>query len=649
MNSSQLLWLLPLLPLTGSLVLGSISLATASRPQGASERLIGVLAVLFPALAFLLTATLAAGLPLGESLRQTVSPWIVADHITVNFGFLFDDLSRIMLLFITGIGSLITLYSVGYMHGDRGFTRFMAYLNLFLFSMVTLVLSDNLVLTFLGWEGVGLCSYLLIGFWHKDPANVVAANKAFLVNRVGDLGFLLGIFALIALAGSAGISYPELRDWLRNPLNADFIVGQGHVLIIMATFFLFWGCTAKSAQIPLLTWLPDAMAGPTPVSALIHAATMVTSGIYLVARLSDLFVLSPLVMVLITLAGLGTAMWAAIAGLFQDDIKKVLAYSTVSQLGFMFLAVGCGAFDSAIFHVFTHAFFKAALFLGAGSVIHALAGNQDLRFMGGLAKKLPITFGILAAGWISIIGIPGTAGFWSKDLLLEKVYASGPIGPVLYFLALATAVLTAIYMTRMMVLTFAGSFRGDHHTLEHAHESPWTMQVPMIVLAVGSLLAGFLWAGLIPGLDLFERTLSSVVGVAQSAKHGAEHHGPSPWIFAIAGTAAAFVGALLGYLGYGRKAPSTLGAASPQGFGKRWTLAFDSLHLIVIFPTKALAWISDMVVQPLFERTQIVLGYMASGTGDAIRKLQQPSLRIQLGMAIAGAVILTASILKEVL
>lgn len=647
MNSSNILWLLPLLPLTGTLVLGGISLATAQRSQGASERLIGILAVLFPTLAFVLTAFLAANLPLGQALRQTVAPWILADQLSVSFGFLFDDLSRIMLLFITGIGSLITLYSVGYMHGDRGFARFMAYLNLFLFSMVTLVLSDNLVLTFLGWEGVGLCSYLLIGFWHKDPANAVAANKAFLVNRVGDLGFLLGMFALIALAGNAGISYPELRDWLRNPLNGELIAGNGHVLIVMATFFLFWGCTAKSAQIPLLTWLPDAMAGPTPVSALIHAATMVTSGIYLVARLSDLFILSPLVMVLITLAGLGTAMWAAIAGLFQDDIKKVLAYSTVSQLGFMFLAAGCGAFDSAIFHVFTHAFFKAALFLGAGSVIHALAGDQDLRRMGGLAKKLPLTFLILVSGWISIIGIPGTAGFWSKDLLLEKVYASGPIGPVLYALALGTAILTAVYMTRMMVLAFAGTFRGDHHTLEHAHESPWTMQVPMILLAVGSLLAGFLWAGLIPGADIFERTLSSVVGVAQSVKLSTEHHGPSPWVFALAGTAAALVGAASGWFFYGRKAPSIEGEPAPRGFGKRWTMAFDSLHLVAVLPTKALAWVSDIVVQALLERTQIVFGYMAAGAGTAIRKLQQPSLRIQLGMAIAGAVVLMASILKE--
>lgn len=644
-SQSNYLWILPLLPLLGSAILGAIALATSHHEKGANEHRTGFLAVLFPALAFILTAFLSLQLEIGHSLRQVVAPWIVADAITVNFGFLFDDLSRIMLLFITGIGSLITLYSVGYMHGDRGFTRFMAYLNLFLFSMITLVLADNLVLTFLGWEGVGLCSYLLIGFWHKEAANGAAANKAFLVNRAGDLGFLLGIFALMTLAGPAGISYTELREWLHNPLNAEILAGQGQVLVVLAAFFLFWGCTAKSAQIPLLTWLPDAMAGPTPVSALIHAATMVTSGVYLVTRMSDLFVLSPAIMHMIAFVGLGTAMWAAISGLFQDDIKKVLAYSTVSQLGFMFLAAGCGAFDAAIFHVFTHAFFKATLFLGAGSVIHALAGEQDLRKMGGLAKTLPRTFLILVFGWVSIIGIPGTAGFWSKDLLLERVYNAPFMGHTLYYAALATAVLTAIYMTRMMVLAFMGKYRGDEHVKAHAHESPWTMQLPMWILAIGSLLAGFLWAGMIPGADLFGRTLSSIVGDAQRIAVGAEHEGPSAFVFAVLGTAAAVIGLLTSFIIFTKFVPSPVGLPAPRGFGKVWTFAFDSLHALFIKPTRALAWVLQTIVQSLFEALQNAIGLFAIQTSDLLRKLQSGSIRLQLGLSVGLTLLIAVAIL----
>jgi len=640
---SPYLWLIPTLPLTGALVLGALSLANSRKEHGIKESLAGILGVLFPALAFLVTVLFAYNMPIGQAMRNTLGPWISVDQIQVNFGFLFDDLSRIMLLFITGIGALITLYSTGYMHGDRGFARFMSYLNLFLFCMIMLVLSDNLVLTFLGWEGVGLCSYLLIGFWHRDAANGAAANKAFLVNRAGDLGFLLGIFALITLVGPSGISYPELKAWLLDPINAGFIAGPGSIVIFFATFFLFWGCTAKSAQIPLLTWLPDAMAGPTPVSALIHAATMVTSGVYLVTRLSDLFVLSPAIMSLISMVGLATAMWAAVAGLFQDDIKKVLAYSTVSQLGYMFLAAGCGAFDAAIFHVFTHAFFKATLFLGAGSVIHALAGEQDLRKMGGLIKSIPQTFLILAFGWISIIGIPGTAGFWSKDLLLEKVYVSGPHGPILYAFALFTAVLTALYMTRMMVLTFAGSFRGDPHVKSHAHESPLSMRLPMWILAIGSLFAGFFWAGLIPGADLFGRALESITGHAQMVYNGgAEHHGPSALIFGIAGTAAALLGLLSGYITYTKRIPSTAGTPGPHGFAKRWTLAFDSVHSLVIVPTKALAWVLGSIVQTLIEGTLTVLGFFALDTGVYLRKLQQPGVRMQIGLSLGLGLVIIA-------
>jgi len=648
-TSSNLLFWIPLFPLLGTFVLGGIALWSAHRNTQPSEKTVGILAVAFPALAFLMTTGLALSMPIGSGLRQILFPWISSDMLHVNFGFLFDDLSRIMLLFITGIGSLITLYSTGYMHGDRGFARFMAYLNLFLFSMITLVLADNLVLTFLGWEGVGLCSYLLIGFWHHDSANGAAANKAFLVNRAGDLGFLLGIFALITLAGSSGISYVELKAWLASVRLEDLLQGHNHVLIVLATFFLFWGATAKSAQIPLLTWLPDAMAGPTPVSALIHAATMVTSGVYLVARLSDLFVLSHFVMNMIAVIGLATAVWAAVTGLLQNDIKKVLAYSTVSQLGFMFLAAGCGAFDAAIFHVFTHAFFKATLFLGAGSVIHALSGEQDLRRMGGLTRKLPRTFLFLVLGWVSIIGIPGTAGFWSKDLLLERVYSSGPNGHLLYYIALATAVLTALYMTRMMVLAFAGKYRGDHHVLDHAHESPLSMSIPMAILAAGSVLVGFFWAGMIPGLDLFGRALAPITAHAQEVFLSSEQEGPAAWVFGLVGTCAALIGAGAGFGIFRKFIPAASASSAPVGWARRWTLLFDSVHALVIKPTQGLAWLLQVIVQPLFEGMNWVAGLFAFDSSAVIRKIQAPGIRLQLGFALGSGLVLSVLIFRGII
>lgn len=643
MNATLPLWLIPALPLAGSVVLGTIALASAKSTKGPEEGITGFLAVLFPVLSFIATVVLALGLPTGESFRTNIGTWFEAADVTVRLGFLFDSLSRVMLLFITGIGSLITLYSTGYMHGDRGFARFLAYIQLFLFSMIVLVLADSLPLTFLGWEGVGLCSYLLIGFWHKDPANNKAANKAFIVNRVGDVGFLLGMFTLVSLGGSALLDYTELASWFTSAATQSLLTdGTVQALVTLAAFLLFFGCTGKSAQIPLLTWLPDAMAGPTPVSALIHAATMVTSGVYLLARLSQLFVHAPVVMGLISAVGLVTALWAAIAGLVQDDIKKVLAYSTVSQLGFMFMAAGVAAFDVAIFHVFTHAFFKAALFLGAGSVIHALGGEQDLRKMGGLAKKLPSTFLIMLLSWAAIIGLPGFAGFWSKDMILERLYVSGPFGPAMYVVALATAALTAVYMTRLIVLTFFGSYRGDKHTLEHAHESPATMQLPMWILATGSVLAGYLWAGLIPGLDLFERSLRPVVGIAQSIFHAemSEHH-VSPWFFAIAGTAVAVLGALGCWKYFTTHVPRTAGKPGPHGWGRSWTFAFDSLHAAVGLLPLRVAGLLAGAVNFVLMRTQWTVAQIPEIAGDGLKALQQGRVRVQIALSLLGALVLT--------
>jgi len=639
----NLLWLLPALPLLGAIVNGALSLAGSGTEKGPSRPLSGFLGTLASGSSFVLALLLALRLHPGEVFTQAPWTWIDAGSFKVSFGFAFDSLTAMMLLFITGIATLIHLYSIGYMSEDRGFARFFSYLNLFLASMIVLVLGSNMLMTFIGWEGVGLCSYLLIGFWHHDHANGDAARKAFLVNRAGDLGFLLGTFALMSLMGSqASLEYSVITAWFRDAAHISLLgTGTGAGLLTAATLLIFLGCTGKSAQIPLLTWLPDAMAGPTPVSALIHAATMVTSGVYLLARLSSVFVLSPLTMSVITGIGIATALWAAIAGLFQNDIKKVLAYSTVSQLGYMFVAAGIGSFDGALFHVFTHAFFKAALFLGAGSVIHAIHGEQDMRRMGGLAKKLPLTFAVMAAGWYAILGLPLGAGFWSKDMILEKAFEHSPL---LYAFGLLGAVVTALYMTRLMVLTFFGRSR-DEHAAAHAHEAPLTMALPLLVLGLGALTVGFFWAGMIPGMDSFRQMLEPVLGPAQQAlAHGGEEHHGSAMLFAAVGTLAALVGASAAWKIWGGNAKAeAVGSSAPKGFGAHWTYLFDYLHALVILPTKALSWIGDKIVQTVvFGGLIALLQFLVELLGEAVRALQRPRLRVNLGVSLAGLVLLIA-------
>jgi NADH-quinone oxidoreductase subunit L len=631
------LWLLPALPLLGAILNGTLSLASTDTPNGPSRGLSGFIGTMASGLAFVLTAVLALSIRNDEAIRQVCWTWIDAGSFKVNFGFAFDSLTAMMLLFITGIGTLIHLYSIGYMAEDRGFARFFAYLNLFMASMIVLVLGSNMLMTFIGWEGVGLCSYLLIGFWHHEPANGDAARKAFLVNRAGDLGFLLGAFALMALMGSnASLEYSAIAAWFRDSANASILAsGTGAGLLTAACLLIFLGCTGKSAQIPLLTWLPDAMAGPTPVSALIHAATMVTSGVYLISRMSDMFVRSPLTMSVVAGIGIATALWAAIAGLFQNDIKKVLAYSTVSQLGFMFVAAGIGAFDAALFHVFTHAFFKAALFLGSGSVIHALHGEQDIRKMGGLWKKLPLTFGVMAAGWYAILGLPLGAGFWSKDLILEKAFVHSPL---LYVLGLSGAVITALYMTRLMVLTFFGKSR-DEHAAAHAHEAPVSMAVPLLILGLGAVGAGFFWAGMIPGMDAFQVMISPVLSPAQGfLSHGTGEHHVSALLFAAIGTLAALVGATAAWKIWGGNAKvEAIGSSAPKGFGAHWTNLFDYVHALVIWPTKAVSWIFDKVVQTVvFGGSIALVQFIVELVGDCVRSLQRPRLRVNLGLSLAG-------------
>ncbi|WP_428328615.1 NADH-quinone oxidoreductase subunit L [Mucilaginibacter sp.] len=468
------IWLIPLLPLAGFIING---IGRNTLPKAA----IGFIGSVLVLISFGLSV--AAFLQIkstGHQIDVTLFNWFSAGSVNVSFAFLIDQLSSIMLLIITGVGFLIHLYSVGYMKDDAGFGKFFAYLNLFIFFMLLLVLGSNYLIMFIGWEGVGLCSYLLIGFWYTNPDYADAAKKAFIMNRIGDLGFIIAIFLIMIVFGSANYA-----DVFKLAGTHEYS-GTPYVLI---TMLLFVGAVGKSAQLPLFTWLPDAMAGPTPVSALIHAATMVTAGIYMIARSNILFTLAPVTLHVIAIVGLTTAVIAALIALSQTDIKKVLAYSTVSQLGYMFLGLGVGAYTGAFFHVLTHAFFKALLFLGAGSVIHAASGEQDMRKMGGLKGKLPITFATMMIGTLAISGIPPFAGFFSKDEILAHAFMQST---TMYVIGVITAMFTAFYMFRMMYLTFYGKFRGTHDQEHHLHESPVSMTIPLIVLAVLSIAGGFI-------------------------------------------------------------------------------------------------------------------------------------------------------------
>lgn len=470
----KLVWLVPLLPLIGFLIIGLFG-------KNLSKGLVGTIGsgVILGAFAVAVGIFLELNGSVEKQFTINLFSWISAGKLSVPFSFLVDPLSSLFLMIITGIGFLIHLYSIGYMSHDEGFARFFAYLNLFVFFMLLLVLGSNYLIMFVGWEGVGLCSYLLIGFWFKNTAYNNAAKKAFVMNRIGDLGFLLGILLIFVTFGS--ISYAEVFE------QAKHFVGNNTVITAI-TLLLFVGAMGKSAQLPLFTWLPDAMAGPTPVSALIHAATMVTAGIYMVARSNILYTLSPTAMEVVAIIGACTALFAATIGLAQNDIKKVLAYSTVSQLGYMFLALGVGAYTGAVFHVMTHAFFKALLFLGAGSVIHAMSGEQDIRRMGGLKKYIPITHITFLLGTLAIAGCPPFSGFFSKDEILAHAFEHSPI---LWIAGVLGAAMTTFYMFRLYFLTFHGKFRGTHDQEHHLHESPSNMTIPLIVLAILSVIGGF--------------------------------------------------------------------------------------------------------------------------------------------------------------
>ncbi len=502
---SELSIALVLLPLLGFLFLGLFGARLKN------EKIIGFLGSAAVGISFILAlfifAQMAAAGPEQRKYTVNLFTWFSAftgspGGLSISAAYQIDQLSILLTLIVTGVGFLIHIYSIGYMHGDPGFWRFFAYMNLFIFTMLNLVLADNFVLMFLGWEGVGLCSYLLIGFWYEKKPAGDAAKKAFIVNRIGDIGFLLGMFLIFAAFGS---------------LNFDTVfagassVSRNNSTMLWICLLLFLGATGKSAQIPLFVWLPDAMAGPTPVSALIHAATMVTAGVYMIARCSILYAAAPAALTVVAVVGAATAIFAATIGLVQNDIKKILAYSTISQLGYMFLALGVAAFSAGIFHLMTHAFFKALLFLGSGAVIHAMHEEQDIQKMGGLKKYLPVTYRTFLIGAIAISGIPPLAGFFSKDEILWKT-ATGDQGSwLLWFVGLLGAILTAFYMFRLVTLTFEGEPRFDEHRL-HPHEAPKTMTVPLIILAGLSIAGG--WIG-IPHANALEHWLDPVFAPAQ--------------------------------------------------------------------------------------------------------------------------------------
>jgi NADH-quinone oxidoreductase subunit L len=620
MNGPYHLWLIPLLPFAGFLINGMLG-------KHLPKVLVTTVALLAPLAAFLAVLGNAVGffgdMPmLNVPVVETFGTWINTSALHVTFTFVLDQLSLVMLLVVTGVGFLIHIYSAGYMKGDEGYARYFSYLNLFLFFMTTLVLAGNALLMFVGWEGVGLASYLLIGFWFQKKSAADAGKKAFVVNRIGDFGFLIGMFLLLANFGT--LTFSEIAAKLSaNP------AWTGGVLTVTALCLLL-GATGKSAQLPLYIWLPDAMEGPTPVSALIHAATMVTAGVYMIARTHVLFDHSPFALSVVAIIGAATALFAATIGLVQNDIKRVLAYSTISQLGYMFLACGVAAYSAAIFHLVTHAFFKALLFLAAGSVIHGLGGEQDLRKMGGLRKKLPVTFWTMTAGVIAIAGIWPFAGFFSKDAILYAAFLQGTSGKVLWFVGLVTALLTAFYMFRLWYLTFWGESRS---TEIHPHESPWSMLGPLVVLALLSVCGGWI------GIERFGAFLAPSVGASATDAGSAQLE----LILSVAAVAVALLGWYIAYIFYLRKPqqPAELAATLPTGykilFNKYYVDEFYGATVVkplFAISTYVLGWVVDKAI---LGGATWLLGGIATFSGALLQRWQSGNLRSYAAWLAAGA------------
>ncbi|MEY3947628.1 MAG: hypothetical protein RL512_439 [Bacteroidota bacterium] len=622
--SFKLAFLIPLLPLIGFLINGL-------GRNFLSKRVSGVLASGMVLFSFLLSLQVFSEVREGASVVISYFDFIRIQGLQIPFAFQIDALTSLFLLIITGVGFLIHVYSTSYMHdeSDASFARYFAYLNLFVFSMLLLVMGGNYVILFIGWEGVGLCSYLLIGFWFKNPAYTKAANKAFIMNRIGDLAFLLAVFWLIIKTGSA--NYGEVFSFITSNYGTPKFTTTD---ITIVSLLLFVGATGKSAQLPLYTWLPDAMAGPTPVSALIHAATMVTAGIYMIARSNVLYSLAPMTLSIISWVGLATALLAATIALRQYDIKKVLAYSTVSQLGFMFLALGSGAYLAAVFHVMTHAFFKALLFLGSGSVIHAMGGEQDIRKMGGLAGKLKVTHATFLIGCLAIAGIPPLSGFFSKDAILLSVFAHNPIQ---YGIAVFTALLTAFYMFRLLIITFYGSFRGTEEQLHHLHESPWIMLLPLVLLALLSIAGG--WIGipavLMEGADSLGQFLSPVLpAISHAISHETE-------LLLMGSTTLLVVVVIIAAWFIYRKKAEQQSTGILRVFENKWYV--DELYeVIIVKPLARLsAFLREWVESRLIDGLVNGVGRSVQYTGRQLRFLQSGQIgNYVLLMVVAMVVIL---------
>lgn len=614
-----LVLLLLIFPLVGFLINLSVGKKIGRSLPGiiATSAVVGSFAISL----FYFLQILSTGQPIEVKLFQ----WVAFGEFTVNFAFLLDQLSLLWLLVVTGIGALIHIYSIGYMHDDENVDRFFSYLNLFIFFMMVLVMANNLLVMFVGWEGVGLCSYLLIGFWYKNQDYNDAAKKAFIMNRIGDLGFLIGVFTLAYLFKS--VDFATLKLALSTTASPEV-----SALLGVAAFCLFVGAMGKSAQIPLYTWLPDAMAGPTPVSALIHAATMVTAGIFMITRLNFLFDLTPDVQSFIAITGAITALFAASIGIVQTDIKKVLAYSTVSQLGLMFLALGVGAYEVAVFHVITHAFFKACLFLGSGSVIHAMGGEQDMRKMGGLKNVMKITYVTFFVSTLSISGIPFFAGFFSKDEIMLVAFQNTPI---LWVVAMLASLLTAFYMFRVLYLTFFKNFRGTDHQKEHLHESPTSMTIPLIVLGalatVGGLISlpfGYSWLNhyLTPLFSTDVITVEHGFSVEQA-------------VFMAVSTLIALIGLSLAYYLYITKSEVPQEDDKITGFSKVLYNKYyidEIYHTLLIKPIYAMSKFFNSVVESIITGVVFAFALLAKGLSAPAKALQSGSVGFYLSFFVAG-------------
>ena len=592
---------------------------------------------------FVLSVITFAEVAAGKTINYDAFSWIVSGSFNVSFGLLIDQLTAIMLIVVTSVSLLVHVYSVGYMHGDKGYYRFFSYLSLFTFSMLMLVTANNLLQLYFGWEAVGLCSYFLIGFWYEKKSAADAGKKAFIVNRFGDFGFGLGVIMIFLFIGA--INYTDIFANI-STLQGKTITMLGHDfdLITVIALLLFCGAVGKSAQIPLHVWLPDAMEGPTPVSALIHAATMVTAGVFMVARFNPVFSLSEVAMNTVAITGAVTSLFAATIALVQNDIKRIIAYSTVSQLGYMFLACGVGAYGAGVFHLFTHAYFKALLFLGAGSVMHAMGGELDIQKMGGLRKYMPVTFWTFLIASLSIAGVPGLAGFFSKDEILWLAYNGGAVGKTVWLMGTLVAGLTAFYSFRIIYLAFFGKFRGTHEQEHHLHESPTSMTLPLVVLAIGALAAG--WIGipaLLGGNNWVGHFFEPVLG--HPHVHGTH---AEEWMVVGRSIAVAFTGILISTIFYLWKPqiPVLIGEKFKGVYTTLWNKYYvdEFYDRIIVQPA---FWIAKNVLVGITD-AKIIEGIvngvpkLIGSFGEKLRKLQTGYVQhYALSMAIGLFVILT--------